>query len=104
MRLWSAHVCSIIMLSTIAGFAAEIGRSGIEFPAQYEGGSLPLIQGKIRATIAGEEVVFINGDQRLAIPLQNITALTYGTDIRHRSLLRFVPFLDLDKAHYVAVT
>jgi hypothetical protein len=103
MRLWSAHVCSIIMLGAIAGCAAEIGDRGVEFPAQCEGGSSRLMQGKITATIVGNGMVFINSDQRLAIPLESIAALTYGTDIRQRSLLRFVPFSDLSK-HYVALT
>ena len=103
MRLWSAHVSSIIMLGAIAGCAAEIGDRGVEFPAQYEGGSSLLIQGKITAAIIGEQMAFTNGARRLTIPLQSIAALTYGTDIRQRSLLRFVPFYELSK-HYVAVT
>src|SRR5260370_39615573 len=102
MRVWSALVCPVMLLSTATGFAAEIAVT--EFAAQYEGGSLPLNQGKIKATIVAGEVVFLNGNQRLAIPIKSIAAVTYGTDVHHKSVFCFVPFLDFDKAYYVGMT
>ena len=103
MRLWSALVCSAMLLSTGTGFAAEMTGTGVKFPALYEGGSLRLDQGRIKAAIGENELVFLRGNQKLAIPLQSITAVTYGSD-HHRSVLCFVPFLDLDKEHYVGLT
>src|SRR5579872_6616034 len=103
MRLWSTLVCSAMLLVSRTGFTAEIAGTGVNFPAQYAGGSLLLDQGRIKATIAQNELVFLHGSQKLAIPLQSITAVTYGSD-HHRSVLCFVPFLDLDKEHYVGLT
>jgi hypothetical protein len=104
MRSWSALVCPVILFAIGIGVAAEIADTGITFPARYEGGSLPLSQGRIQATIVADEVVFFTGNQRFAIPLQDITAVTYGTDFHRKSLLRFVPFCEVDKAHYVGLT
>jgi len=61
-------------------------------------------QGKISAAVAGDQMVFLGGKQRLAIPLSRITAVTYGSEVHRGSPLRFVPFLDLDKAYYVSLT
>src|SRR5579872_1191443 len=97
-------VCSIVLLlSASVGFAAEIGATDVTFPVRYEGGSLPMNQGKISATVAGDQMVFLDGKQRLAIPLGRITAVTYGSEVHRGSALRFVPFLDLDKAYYVSL-
>ena len=98
-------VCSIVLLfGATAGFAAEIGNAGINFPVRYEGGSLPLNQGKINATVAGDQMIFHDGKQRLVIPLRSITAVTYGSEVHRGSPLRFVPFLELDKAYYVSLS
>lgn len=104
MRLWSALVCPVMLLSACAGFAADIAETGVRFPARYEGGSLPLNQGRIQAKIVAHQVVLFTGNQRLTIPLRDITAVTYGTDFHRKSLLRFVPFFEVDKAHYVGLT
>ncbi|HEY1242405.1 MAG TPA: hypothetical protein VGF16_17700 [Bryobacteraceae bacterium] len=76
---------------------------------KYEGGSLPLEQGKTQVTISESKVVFTQGQHKLAIPLQNITMISCNTDVRRRfgaSVLGAVPKLHLDTAetHYVGLT
>src|SRR5438270_8562983 len=98
-------VCSLVLLlGASAGFAAEIGVTGVQFPVRYEGGSLPLNQGKIRATVVKDQMVFLDGKQQFVLPLSRITAVTYGSEVHKGSPLRFVPFLELDKAYYLSVT
>src|SRR5262249_10105504 len=83
--------------------------NGTALPMKYEGGTLPLGQGKTRATISDSKVVFSQGDRKLAIPLQNITMIACNTDVHRRFgalVLGAVPKLHLDLAeeHYVGLT
>jgi hypothetical protein len=103
MRLWSVLVCPVILLAAGIACVAEIAGTAIRFEVQYEGGSLPLTQGKIRAAIAGNELLFLHGGRKLAIPLESITRITYGTD-HHKSVLCYVPFLELDRSYHVGLT
>ena len=103
MRLRSVIVCPVILLAAGIACVAEITGTAIRFEVQYEGGSLPLTQGKIRAAIAGNDLLFLHGGTKLAIPLRSITRITYGTD-HHKSMLCYVPFLELDKSYHVGLT
>jgi hypothetical protein len=65
--------------------------------------------GRIRATVAEDQVVILHGSKKLTIPLKNITAITCNTDVRRRfgaSVLGIVPLMHLDKAetHYVGLS
>jgi hypothetical protein len=107
MKVWLLFVC--LSLSLLPLRAAGAKKTGISFPARYEGGTLPLDQHKITATVAEDEMVFLHGHQRFAIPLKNITAISCGTDTRRRFgavVLGVVPGMHLDKTedHYVGVT
>jgi len=78
-------------------------------PMRYEGGTLPLGQGKTQATISDDRLVFTQGDRKLAIPLHNITTIACNTDMRRRfgaSVLGAVPKLHLDtsETYYVGLT
>lgn len=78
-------------------------------PMKYEGGSLPLEQGKTQVTISASKVVFTQGQHKLAIPLENITMISCNTDVRRRfgaAVLGVVPKLHLDtaEAYYVGLT
>lgn len=78
-------------------------------PMTYEGGTLPLDQGKTRVTISENKVVFSQGDRKLAVPVEDITTISCNTDVRRRfgaSVLGAVPKLHLDTAetHYVGLT
>lgn len=80
-----------------------------DMPVKYEGGSLPLEQGKAQVTISEEKVVFTQGQHKLAIPLEHITMISCNTDVRRRfgaAVLGVVPKLHLDtaEAYYVGLT
>lgn len=83
--------------------------TGTRLPMRYEGGTLPLGQGKTKATISEDRLVFTQGHRKLAIPLQDITAIACNTDVRRRFgalVLGAVPRLHLDTAetYYVGLT
>lgn len=76
---------------------------------RYEGGTLPLGQGRTEATILEDRLVFSQGHRKLAIPLQNITTIAYNTDVHRRfgaPVLGAVPLLHLDTSeiYYVGLT
>jgi len=107
MKVWLSFACLSLTLLPVQAAGAK--KTGVSFPARYEGGNLPLEQRKIKATVAEDEMLFVRGDQRIAIPLKNITAIWCGTDVRRRfaaGVLGVVPGMHLDKAeaYYVGVT
>lgn len=82
---------------------------GTRMPMRYEGGTLPLGQGRTRATISEDRLIFTQGHRKLAIPLENITTIACSTDVRRRfgaSVLGTVPRLHLDTSeiYYVGLT
>jgi hypothetical protein len=79
------------------------------YPLTYEGGSLPLGHHRLKATVGNDEIVLVQGHQRVAIPLKSITAITCGTDVRRRmgaTVLDMVPRMRLGEAetYYIGVT
>lgn len=103
MNRWFALLCSFfILLSANATTQTSL-------PMRYEGGTLPLGQGKTEATVSENRLVFTQGHRKLAIPLQNITGIACNRDVRRRfaaSVLGVVPGLHLDTSeiYYVGLT
>jgi len=100
---------SLILLVASPGFGSGTRKAGLTVPVKYEGGTLPWNQGKLKTTIAEDELVFTHGAQRIAVPIKNITAISCGEDARRRfgaSVLGMVPLMHLDKseAYYIGVT
>jgi hypothetical protein len=105
MKILSALLFLSIVLLPAAALAQ---RPAAEYPATYAGGSLPLDHHKVRATFGTDEVVFTQGDQRIAVPVKSITEISCGTEVRHRlggSVLDVVPLMHLGESaeHYIGV-
>ena len=99
----------LCFLSLLPLQAAGTKKAGLTVPARYEGGTLPLNQHKITATIAEDKVVIAQGDRQFAVPIDSITDISYGADVRRRfgaSVLGVVPAVHLDKTerHYIGMT
>jgi hypothetical protein len=98
-----------IPFTLVSASAFATGTNGATLPMKYEGGTLPLGQGKTRASISEDKLVFTQGHRKLAIPLEDITAISCNTDIRRRfgaPVLGVVPRLHLETAetYYVGLT
>lgn len=98
-----------VLPAVLFGSPAVARTSAAVTPMKYEGGSLPLEQGKTEVSISENKVVFTQGQHKLAIPLENITMISCNTDVRRRfgaSVLGVVPKLHLDTAetYYVGLT
>jgi hypothetical protein len=90
-------------------FASGTSKTGFTVPVKYEGGNLPLTQNKIKATVAEDQIILVQGKEKVVVPVRNIVAVTCGTDVRRRfgaSVLGVVPLMHLDKAerYYVGMT
>jgi hypothetical protein len=90
-------------------YAEATRKTGLTVLAKYEGGTLPMTPGRIRATVAEDQIVILHGSRKMSIPLKNITAITCNTDVRRRfgaSVLGMVPLMHLDKAetHYIGLS
>ncbi len=101
-----AFVSLSIALLAPAAFAQKPAAA---FPAKYAGGSLPLDHHKVRATFAQDEVIFMQGERRIAVPVKNITEISFGTEVRRRmgaSVLNVVPLMHLgeSQSHYIGVS
>src|SRR5260370_41227898 len=82
MNCWPVFLCLSLTLLPLEAAGAK--KAGLTVLAKYEGGTLPLNQRKITATVAENEVIFVHGNERFAIPLTSITAVSCGTDVRRR--------------------
>jgi hypothetical protein len=84
----SMFLCfTLALLSVNPGYAAAAKQKevGVMTPMKYEGGSLPLNQhDKLETFVSKEEVVLVQGKQRFAIPVKNITEVSYGNDVHRR--------------------
>ena len=90
-------------------FAGEKGAVGSNYPASYEGGSLPLRHSKVKATLGTDEVVLVQRGQRIAVPAGSITEIACATGVHRRlgaAVLDVVPYMHLGETedHYVGVT
>lgn len=73
------------MVSVEPVFAAKTKELGVPFPMKYEGGSLPLDQhDKLTTYVSKDEVVLVQGKQRFAVPVKDITEVSYGNDVHRR--------------------
>ena len=93
---------------TLLPHAALAKKAAAEYPATYAGGSLPLDHHKVRATLGKDEVIFMQGGHRIAVPVKSITDISCGTQVRRRlgaSVLDVVPLMHLGESadHYIAV-
>ncbi|HUE20122.1 MAG TPA: hypothetical protein VMQ86_00480 [Bryobacteraceae bacterium] len=93
---------------TLVPPAALAKKAAADYPAKYAGGSLPLDHHKVRATLAKDEIIFMQGDQRIAVPVKSITGISCGTEVRRRLgawALDVVPLMHLGESsdHYVGV-
>ena len=107
MNSWSVLIYVPLALLSATNAVSKAGSPTV--PVKYEGGTLPLGQGRTRVTFSEDKVVFTQGHRKLAIPLQDITAISCNTDVRRRfgaSLLGAVPRLHLDTAedYYVGLS
>jgi len=64
--------------------AAPLAKKAAVYPATYAGGSLPLNHHKVRASFGNNEVVFMQGGSRIAVPVGTITEISCGTEVRRR--------------------
>jgi len=109
MKFRLAFFAFAVVALTVTGASAETRKTGLTVPVTYEGGNLPLAQGRIKATVQEDAVVLHHRHQKVSIPIESITAISSGTDVRRRfgaTVLGVVPKMHLDKAetHYVGLT
>jgi hypothetical protein len=100
---------SVVLFFNSPSAVAGTKKIGLTVPVKYEGGTLPMSQGRIKATVDEDEVALLHGNRKLAIPAQNITAVTCGTELHRRfgaSVLGMVPGMHLDKteSHYIGLS
>lgn len=105
----SAPCIAAALLTLLPRLGTAAPRSPVaSFPLKYVGGSLPLGQHKVIATLANGQVVFSERGHRVAVPVSEITALTAGTQVRHwfgGSVLAVIPKARLGETeeHYVGL-
>ena len=77
---------------------AALAKKAADYPATYAGGSLPLNHQKVRTALGKDEMIFVQGARRIAVPVKSITEISCGTEVRH-------PLMHLGKGqdHYVGV-
>jgi hypothetical protein len=90
-------------------FAGEKSVAAARYPANYEGGSLPLRHSKVKATLGTDEVILVQHGQRIAVPATDITEIACATGVHRRlgaAVLDVVPYMHLGETenHYVGVT
>jgi len=86
-----------------------MAKKAAAYPLTYAGGSLPLHQSKVRAALGKNEIVFMQHDRRIAVPVKNITEISCGTEVHRRlgaSMLDVVPLMHLGETenHYIGVS
>jgi len=108
-------------LSAALGFLLAVAQPGAvfagqsknaanaDYPANYEGGSLPLRHSKVKATLGAEEVILMQRGFRIAVPAISITEIDCSTDVHRRmgaAVLGVVPYMHLGETenHYIGVT
>lgn len=104
MKSWTVFLFLSIALLP----AAVAKKDAADYSATYAGGSLPLNHNKVRAALGKDEVVFMQGSRRIAVPVRNIREISCGTEVRRRMgawVLDVVPLMHLGESetHYVGV-
>jgi len=100
---------AIVFLSVgLLPSAALAQKAATKYPATYAGGSLPLDHHKVQAALGKDEVVFMQGGRRIAVPVKNITDISCGTAVRRRmgaAVLDVVPLMHLGESEtrYIGV-
>ena len=89
--------------------AAGAEKTAVTVSLEYEGGTLALSQGKTKATISGETMVFSHGAQKVAVPLKSVTELSCSSDVHRRfgaTVLGVFPHMHLATAekNYIGLT
>lgn len=105
MKILSAFLFLSITLLPPAALAKK---APADYPAIYAGGSLPLDHHKVRAAFGKDEVIFIQGGERIVVPVRSITEISCGTEVRRRlgaSVLDVLPLMHLGESqdHYIGV-
>jgi len=100
----------LAMVSPGAGFARDSKSVAVaNYPASYEGGTLPFDHSKVKATLGPDEVILVQHGHRISVPASSITEIACATGLRRRlgaSVLDVVPYMHLgeSESHYVGVT
>ena len=78
--------CSAVLLFSVVLLpsAALAKKVVTAYPATYAGGSLPLHQSKVQASLEKDEVIFMQHGRRIAVPLKNITGISCGSEVHRR--------------------
>jgi|HubBroStandDraft_1064217.scaffolds.fasta_scaffold95147_3 hypothetical protein len=105
-------IVPIFLITLVLLPSAVLAKSPDAYPATYAGGSLPLNHHKVRATLGKDEVIFMQGGRRVAVPVKSITEISCGTEVRRRlgaSVLDVVPVMHMmhlgeSETHYIGVT
>jgi hypothetical protein len=79
------------------------------YAVKYEGGNVRLERRKATAKLGASEIVVTAGRQRIAVPVESITEIAFGSGVRKRfgaPVLDVVPFMKLGdaEAYYVGVS
>jgi len=93
-----------------AGLARESkNAAAANYPANYEGGTLPFGHSKVKATLGADEVILVQHGHRIAVPASSITDIDCAIGVHRRlgaAVLDVVPYMHLGESehHYVGVT
>lgn len=94
----------------VAGVAGQ-SKSAVaaNYPASYEGGTLPFDHSKVKATLGADEVILVQHGRRVAVPASSITEIACATDVHRRfgaAVLGVVPYMHLgaSESHYIGVS
>jgi len=94
---------------SLAVLPSAFAKKPADYPATYAGGTLPLNHHKVRAALANDEFVFVQGGHRLVVPIGSITGISCGTEVRRRMgavVLDVVPLMHLGESaeRYIGVS
>ncbi|MGB9456087.1 MAG: hypothetical protein WCB12_08600 [Bryobacteraceae bacterium] len=100
----------LAMVPPGVAFAGQLKSvAAASYPANYEGGTLPLQHSKVKATLGAHEVILVQHGHRIAVPASSITGIACATGVHRRlgaAVLDVVPRMHLGETedHYVGVT
>jgi len=100
----------LAVVSPGAGLAREAkSATDANYPANYEGGTLPFNHSKVKATLGTDQVILVQHGRRIAVPAGSITEIACATGVHRRpgaAVLGVVPYMHLgeSESHYIGVT